>query len=89
MNWGGETDDGCTELEEGRTMKVRIAVAIASCGRWSAYAGDQLGDAENKSWAEEDLVNADVGDNITTHFVEAEVPVPVGMTIQGSVKEEG
>lgn len=71
-----------------KTKRVRIAVAMNEDGEWYAYGWrdnsntpNEEADGVKASKAEEALT----GVNITTHFVEADIPIPESTTIEGTV----
>ena len=71
------------------TVRVRIAVAVASDGAWSAAGWTTNGvvrpDAILKG-AVHDAVDEDCGDvPIAVHFIVADVPMPVSETVEGRV----
>lgn len=68
------------------TKKVRIALAIDSEGRYIGYGRDGWNDKENEGEAVELLENSS-DSSIICHFIEAEVPIPESLTIQGKVNE--
>jgi hypothetical protein len=74
-------------MSDRKTVRVRIALAVDSKGRWSAcgWVGDsgRLDDEEYAGHAQESL---DSGLDQLVHFIEADVPLPTSETIQGEVK---
>lgn len=67
-------------MPEPKTVRVRIAVVVAVDGRWSAYGDSEYGD-------EDCATSAEVGfeGSQSTHFIEADVPIPQPQTIEGTV----
>lgn len=80
------TEDRKQETEMPKTRKVRIALAIDSEGRYIGYGRDEWNDKENGGEAVELLENS-TDSSIICHFIEAEVPIPESLTIQGKVNE--
>lgn len=72
-----------------KTIKVRIAVAVADNGWWNAVGWQRTeqseGDKVLASFARQHLLNRPSA----VHFVEAELPVPEAETFQGAVVKEG
>lgn len=68
-----------------RTVKVRIAVAVDSDGRWSAYAySDEFGVVKT---THDDVFVDDMKDGEARYFVTAELPVPEAVDVEGSVEK--
>ena len=65
------------------TVRVRIAVAVNSKGRWHS-----MGDSDRASTDEFNMEHArlHLGDGINTmvHFIEADVPIPQSRTINAN-----
>jgi hypothetical protein len=82
------TGDRKQETEEmPKTRKVRIALAIDSEGRYIGYGRDEWNDKENGGEAVELLENSS-SLPIICHFIEAEVPIPQSLTVEGIVINE-
>jgi hypothetical protein len=78
------------EAAKPKTVRVRIAVAIDDCGDYQATAAREGGRVmDAKSAAEDFLFGASNDDPRPFHvvFVEADVPLPVTPTVEGSVSE--
>lgn len=65
-----------------KTQKVRIALAINTEGDWYAW-GAYTHDDESAL----DEVSGQLNDYTTLHWIEAEVPIPSPMVIEGKVTE--
>lgn len=65
-----------------KTVKVRIAVAVNEKGDWCASGWNVDGDGPGDHYLS-DTANHDVGGIV--YFVEAEVPLPGSVTIQGKL----
>ena len=63
------------------TVKIRLAVAVNEDGEWYAWGAKDYSDDEMRN-----EVTGQVCDPHAVHFVEAEVPLPVPTTIQGTVQ---
>lgn len=71
-----------------KTHRVRIAVTIDENGSWVCYGGGSRG----KNLGDEELRNVyDFADEIedpnVLHFIEADVPLPESVTVEGRVKK--
>jgi hypothetical protein len=77
-------DSGQMTEEKAKTRKVRIALAIDSSGRYIGYGRDEWNDKENGGEAVELLENSS-SLSIICHFIEAEVPIPQSLTVEGIV----
>lgn len=69
--------------ETPRTVRVRIAVAVTEIGHWNASGFYDWDDAE----AVDEVGGPLAGLATTVHFIEADIPLPQPLTIQGSVVE--
>lgn len=70
--------------ETRKTIKVRIAVAVAENGWWEAKGWKRVEPERDGAMAA--AVRASLlGRSTVVHFVEAEIPVPVTETIEGTV----
>lgn len=78
------TQDRKQETEMPKTRKVRIALAIDSSGRYIGYGRDEWNDKENGGEAVELLENSS-SLSIICHFIEAEVPIPESVIVEGIV----
>lgn len=70
-----------------KTVRVRMAVAVGSDGKWTAVGNGhgpkrQASDEDMSEWALSDFPD---GGDVRVVFVEAKVPLPVSETIQGEV----
>lgn len=65
-----------------RTVRVRIAVAVQPDGGWNAAGWEDGSDNEKLDAALQPMTN-----NAAHVWIEAEVPVPPEVTIEGQVKE--
>ena len=74
-------------MSDKKMVRVRIAVAVSADGNWSASGWTNNGQVRNddtlKSIAVEGIDEDDR--NIVFHFVEADVPLPVSKTVEGTV----
>ncbi len=61
----------------GPTVRVRIAVGVRPGGEWAALGGSMWSNAEDAAYELEDYSQY--------RFVEADVPLPVAETIEGTV----
>lgn len=76
---------------EQKTIRVRIAVAVSAEGH-VAVAGGTRGVAKPKPWSDESnmsevLNGIDCGttSRVLVRWVEADIPIPVATTIEGTV----
>lgn len=65
-----------------KTIRVRIAIAISPDESWAAYG---YWDAKTDKDIKEGLFFDGIADGEQIHWIEADVPVPFGQTIQGEV----
>jgi hypothetical protein len=77
-------DDRGQETEMPKTRKVRIALAIDTSGRYIGYGRYEWNDKENGGEAVE-LLDPYGASTIVCHFIEAEVPIPQSLTVEGIV----
>ncbi len=74
-------------MEPNKTVRVRIAVAVNADGQWgsdgcSKTSGEPMADSTISLWAARDCR----GDGAkVVHFIEADIPLPVASTIEGTV----
>lgn len=66
-----------------KTVKVRIAVAVTPSGEWNATGWTSCIEADAM-----DLACSSVSDGEARYFVEAELPIPEPVTVQGTVVED-
>jgi hypothetical protein len=65
-------------------VRVRILVAIDDNGKWSA-----CGYYSNDDAATRDVIFIDdIGEHLSYHWVEADIPIPTPLTINGVVTED-
>lgn len=71
-----------------KTVRVRIAVAVDEHGQWCAAAWRSNDDVRNAREAHSFLDDETSGDE-DRHvvYVEADVPLPSSVTVQGEVKK--
>lgn len=72
---------------ERKTMRVRVAVAVGSHGRWAAHAEDIEGDDGNEFAAREALLHIAGRGTEAVYWLEADVPIPEQQTFEASVTE--
>ena len=75
-------------MTDSKTVRVRIAVVVTRDGEWVAEGWD--GDEEQEEFmldnAFEHLAARDVNeDDVRVSFVEADVPLPATVTVEGEV----
>lgn len=73
---------------EPKTIRVRIAVAVSPQGHWESF-GSTVGVAnpengDDATHAEYAVMNCD-GKTHAVHFIEADIPLPVAVTVEGTV----
>lgn len=66
-----------------KTVKVRIAVAIDSKGNWNACGWPDQKDKGEMAGIALDSLPGDPYEVV--HWVEADVPIPESLTVQGAV----
>ncbi len=76
-----------TMTNEQKTIRVRIAVAVSAEGHYSTSGGTR---PSGKPWSDESLLSdvrseLEAASPIATHFIEADIPLPVATTIEGKV----
>jgi hypothetical protein len=72
-------------MSEQKTVRVRIAVAVGDDGAWNScgwqFPKSETTDVELMGIALEVMEQAVVN----VHWVEADIPIPVGVTVEGTV----
>lgn len=73
-----------------KTVKVRIAVAFSSNGKWEASGSNTNSDYEERCYASMMCARKNLSDlkGITMYWVTAELPIPDVQEIKGVVEEE-
>ncbi len=66
------------------TKRVRILVAIDSDGKWVSAGYDYGNGSDPKGWIMLDVL----GPAVAYRWVEADVPIPVEMTVEGIANVE-
>ncbi len=61
-----------------KTVRVRIAVVVRPDGLWDASGRSGQSDADN-------VTDVGIDDNEVAHFIEANVPLPTSVTVEGEV----
>ncbi len=76
---------------EQRFIRVRIAVAVSDLGQWEATGGTR-GGVKHVAWSDDVLMGANVAaldssgsTAVATHWIEADIPLPVATTVEGKV----
>lgn len=73
------------EPEQGETVRVRIAVAVNNAGEW-ATAGESY---RNGHAISDEMASGEAIQDLRTpgrvHFVEANIPLPTSVTVEGEV----
>lgn len=78
--------------EKRETVRVRIAVAVDQAGNWSAYGATAETERSMRFTASDSRAVHDVVEDFGNetveafHWVEADIPLPVAQTIQGTVE---
>ncbi len=67
-----------------RTIRVRILVAVDSKGQWVSHGASGQNDATKRYW----IVTEGLGERVAYRWVEADVPVPAEVTVEGDVYYE-
>lgn len=69
---------------EPKTIRVRIAVAVDSRGHWNAagVSGSGSDDLMRAAVLDDELL----GGEAVVHFIEATIPLPESVTVEGEVK---
>ena len=69
-----------------KTVRVRIAVAVTSKGEWHAEADFEDSEKEAHQRAVELLQTGHLEEaECAIHWVEADIPIPEGVTVEGEV----
>lgn len=66
----------------GRTVRVRIAVAVGAKGEWYALSGDGWSDADRVEAARD----GSLVDDTSIVWIECDVPLPEETTVEGEVQ---
>jgi hypothetical protein len=73
-------------LNELRTIRVRIVVQVNDRGHWCAAGYDGMTDDSQIEVVHDAFANEDPpATNEVIHFVEADIPVPVSLVVEGQV----
>lgn len=70
------------------TTRVRIAVAVAADGKWSATGEWDYDDEMKREESLRSLDRDDAERPHTVHFIEATIPLPESVTVEGEVESE-
>lgn len=65
------------------TVRVRILVAVDDKGQWAATGYHRYDEEE----ARDIVFTDDLGEALAYHWIEADVPIPTPLTIEGVVQE--
>ena len=73
------------KTDEAKTVRVRIAVAIAPDGTWAS--GGYWRHKNDKERADNVFLDV-ISEHEQIHFIEADVPVPIASTIEGALTNQ-
>lgn len=65
--------------EASMTKRVRLLVAIDDCGHWTCFGGTNISDDEAREW----ICTDDMNEHMSYHWIEADVPLPASITVEG------
>lgn len=66
---------------------IKLVVAINELGEWTCWGGDSFTEKAMVAYSKENMEEK-AGDNISIHYIEAVIPVPVSQTIKGFKTKE-
>lgn len=66
---------------------IKLVVAINEFGEWTCWGGDIFTEKEMVVYSKENMAERK-GENISIHFIEAVIPIPVSQTIKGFKTKE-